>query len=256
MVGRDRAGDAADTGDLPEWRAGMRTRGGRVTHTIARAGWMIFGGVGAALGVVLGVMFGVAEDDPDSGFVGMFIGGMIIFVPICAVVFVLVGFGAQFGLRAWLRTAPPVVSEEERKDDEMAAQVDEAGLRAESRWAEHYEHCLRSVAGFHDIVAALPADAAGEWFDDIGQKLDNQLAEALRLAKLGDSLEESNNSEQQLSPTAVRIDESLQTAMDAFAQTTERAASIALELHGDADFTRVRSQLDMLHQQAPQLHEL
>jgi hypothetical protein len=39
----------------------------------------------------------------------------------------------------------------------------------------------------------------------------------------------------------------------AFAETTERAASIALDLRDDSDFAQVRAQLDMLAEQAPQL---
>lgn len=256
MVERGRSGGADGSGGQPRWRAGMRTRGGRITHTIARAGWAVFGGIGIALGIVISVLYGVTDDDPEYGFAAAFIGGMVVFVPMAAVFFVLMGLGVQFGTRAWLRTAPPVVSEQERNDEELAARLDAVGLRAESRWAQHYEHCLRSVTGFHDIVAALPPGAASGWFEDIGRKLDSQLAEASRLAKLGEDLEQSSDAEpQQLSPTAVRIDGSLQVAVDAFTQTTERAAGIALELHGDADFTRVRSQLDMLQQQAPQLHE-
>lgn len=256
MVERDETRDTGSSADLPRWRAGMRVRGGRVTHLVARVGWIVFGGAGIALAVVLAVVFGLNEDDPDYDFAAAFIGGLILFVPICGVITALVGLGSQFGARAWLRTAPPVVSREERKDQELAEQLDEAGLRATSHWARHYASCVRSVTGFHDIVQGLPGGAASEWFEEIGHTLDKQLAEALRLAKLGDSLEESSDSTRNLSPTAVRIDESLQAAVNAFSQTTERAAGIALELHGKSDFTRVRTQLDMLHQQAPQLHTL
>jgi hypothetical protein len=45
----------------------------------------------------------------------------------------------------------------------------------------------------------------------------------------------------------------LGAAEKAFAETTERAATIALDLRDESDFERVRAQLDMLAEQAPQL---
>jgi|GEM_PF-6741634 len=255
MVGRDQTRNGAGSGDMPRWRAGMRVRGGRVTHLVARVGWLVFGVAGIVLGSVVAVLFGLNEDEPQYGFAAAFIGGLILFVPICTVFAVLVGLGAQFGSRAWLRTAPPVVSRQEREQQDLVAQVGKAGLRADTRWGRHYANCLRAVSRFHDIVRELPDSAAGTWFNDIGRTLDTQLAEALRLAKLGDNLTMGTTGRNP-SPTAVRIDASLQAAVTAFHGTTERAASIALELHGEADFTRVRSQLDMLQQQAPQLHQL
>ena len=251
MNDRGRAGGS----DPSRRQAGKRTRGGRVTHVIARVGWLVFAAAGVALMLVLAVILGVLEDDPEYDFTSAFLGAMILFAPVGGVLFALVGLGAQFGTRAWLRSAPPVVSPEQHRDRELANQVAQAGLRAGSRWAEHYENCLRAVSGFRDIVEELPDNAAQEWFVGIGETLDQQLAAALRLAKLGDSLEASSDSGQSPSTTMRQVDESLQQAVDAFAQTTEQAASIALELHGGAEFTRVRSQLDMLQQQAPRLHE-
>ena len=45
----------------------------------------------------------------------------------------------------------------------------------------------------------------------------------------------------------------LRAAKKSFAETTERAAAIALELRDDSDFVLVRAQLDLLAEQAPQL---
>jgi len=255
MVARDRTGNGTQSGGQSQWQAGMQVRGGRVTHTLARVGWLVFGAAGIVLGGVVAVVFGLNEDDPDYGFAAAFLGGLILFVPICTVFTVLIGLGAQFGTRAWLRTAPPVVSQQQREQQELAAQLADAGVRPDSRWGQHYANCLRAVSGFHDLVRELPDNAAGDWFADIGRTLDGQLAEALRLAKLGESLT-AGSAGRNPSPTAVRIDQSLHAAVNAFNRTMERAASIALELHGEADFTRIRSQLDMLQQQAPQLHQL
>src|SRR5699024_6202296 len=255
MVTQGRTGDVGDAAQLPQWRMGMRVRGGRITHTIARVGWVVFGALGIVLAGVFALLFGVTDDDPDIGFAPTVVGGMIVFLPLCVVPATLVGLGAQFGTRAWLRTAPRVVSQRERDEQELATQLDNAGLHSGTRWAGHYSRCLRAVSGFHDIVDELPEGAASEWFGDIGEQLDEQLAEALRLAKLGQSLTQSSESKRRLSPTAARVDRSLQQAGRAFDRTTERAANISLDLHGAADFTRVRAQLDMLHQQAPQLHQ-
>jgi len=255
MVTQGRTGDDGGAAQLPQWRMGMRVRGGRITHTIARVGWVVFGAVGIVLAGAFAVLFGVTDDDPEIGFAPTVIGGMIVFLPLCVVPATLVGLGAQYGARAWLRTAPRVVSQRDRDEQELAAQLDEAGLHGGTRWARHYTRCLRAVGGFHDIIDELPEGAASDWFGDIGERLDEQLAEALRLAKLGQSLTQSTAPRRQLSPTAARVDQSLQQAGKAFDRTTERAANISLDLHGAADFTRVRAQLDMLQQQAPQLHQ-
>ncbi|WP_147263933.1 hypothetical protein [Prauserella sp. PE36] len=50
-----------------------------------------------------------------------------------------------------------------------------------------------------------------------------------------------------------KVAELLRAAETSFAETTERAAAIALGLRDDSDFVRVRAQLDMLAEQAPNL---
>lgn len=49
------------------------------------------------------------------------------------------------------------------------------------------------------------------------------------------------------------IAERLDEARTAFGQTTEQAASIALDLRSDTGFAEVRAQLDTLAAQAPHL---
>src|SRR5699024_11027605 len=180
MVTQGRTGDDGGAAQLPQWRMGMRVRGGRITHTIARVGWVVFGAVGIVLAGAFAVLFGVTDDDPEIGVAPTVIGGMIVFLPLCVVPATLVGLGAQYGARAWLRTAPRVVSQRDRDEQELAAQLDEAGLHGGTRWARHYTRCLRAVGGFHDIIDELPEGAASDWFGDIGERLDEQLAEALR----------------------------------------------------------------------------
>lgn len=245
--------DTGQPGGVPAWQAGMRVRGGRVTHTVARAGWLAFAMVGAAIGVAVAAIYAASpgEHGADNSPAANFVGGMILFVPIGAVVFGLLGLAMQFTARAWLRTAPPKISRRERRAQVLAERLDEAGLRPSSTWARHYESCARSVMSFHDIVNGMAGGAARDWFTDVGSTLDSELAEALRLARLGDSLETSGDG--QLSPTASRTHELLKEAVTSFARTTDRAAGIALDLRDDSDFVRVRAQLDMLAQQAPQL---
>jgi hypothetical protein len=102
-----------------------------------------------------------------------------------------------------------------------------------------------------------------DWFADIGETLNGELAEALRLAQLGESLEpddpdntadpDDTADTTETSETARRVLEQLQAAETAFAETTDRAATVALDLRHESDFVRVRTQLDVLAEQAPQL---
>ena len=108
--------ERSDTGtavDLPSWRSGMKVRGGRIAHMIARAGWLVFGLLGAALMVAVTVLWTVSPsaEASDNSPAANFIGGLILFMPTGAVIFGLLGLGAQFWARAWLRSAPPIVSD-------------------------------------------------------------------------------------------------------------------------------------------------
>jgi hypothetical protein len=91
-----------------------------------------------------------------------------------------------------------------------------------------------------------------DWFAAVGETLDGELAEALRLARLGETLEPADDGEEP-GDTAQRVLGLLCTAETAFAETTERAAEIALDLRDESDFVRVRAELDVLAEQAPQL---
>jgi len=71
-------------------------------------------------------------------------------------------------------------------------------------------------------------------------------------ARLGENLELRDG---KLDGTALRVLDRLRAAERSFAETTERAAAIALELRGSSDFVRVRAQLDMLAEQTPHLRD-
>lgn len=235
------------------WRARMASRGGALTHAVARAGWLVFAVLGAVLMIGVAVLYSAnpGEDGADNSVAANFIGGMIVFTPIGAVLGGLVGLGAQFAVRSWLCTPTAAERRAFREAESRTARFAANDLRRSGRWARSFEKCARSVTAYHAIIATMPAGAGRDWFTDIGETLDEELSEALRLAKLGESLDPGDGAE--LSETALRIAGLLDVAQKSFADTTERAAAIALSLRDDSDFIRVRTQLDMLADQAPHL---
>ncbi|HEV7650726.1 MAG TPA: hypothetical protein VGP26_21485 [Actinophytocola sp.] len=218
----------------------MAGSGGRVTHTLARAGWLVCATLGAIAMMVVAVFY--AADPVARGTdpaAATLVGAMIVFVPIGAALGALVGLPVQFVTRAVLRSRVPV----------PPAAKPTNGLTQRGRWARSYKACARSVTAFHAIVATVSSAAAREWLAGIGETLDDELAEALRLAQIGQSLAPTGEPK----GTALTVQDMLGAAEKSFAETTERAASIALDLRDDSDFARVRAQLDMLAEQAPQL---
>jgi hypothetical protein len=223
-------------GDRDDWLARRIVRGGSVTYALARTGWLICGTLGAGLMLVLAVL--LAQSDPTTSTVESFLGWFAVLVPLGATVGVSGGLLAQSAARG--RLHPPAV------------RIPAHGLHPHGRWARFYEPCARSVASYHEIVETVPEGAGRDWLAGIGEALDGELAEALRLARLGESLEPKDG----VTPpgeTAYRTLQRLRAAKKSFAETTERAAAIALELHEESDFGRVRAQLDMLAEQAPRL---
>jgi hypothetical protein len=103
-------------------------------------------------------------------------------------------------------------------------------------------------------VATLSAGPGRDWLADIGTTLDAELAEALRLARLGESLEPDELTGP--GETVYQVLDRLRAAKQSFAETTERAAEIALDLRKHSDFVHVRAQLDVLAEQVPQLREM
>lgn len=223
----------------------MALKGGPLSHAIARAGWFVFAMVGAVLMVGVAAWYAAnpGERGADNSTAANFVGGLIVMAPIGAVIGALIGLPAQFAARTWLRNP----TEAERRAAREA--VPEHGL-ASGRWARSYETCARSVAAYHEVVATLPRGAGRDWLAGIGETLNEELAESLRLARLGESLDPGDG---RLDGTARRVLDRLRAAEKSFAETTERAAAIALELRDESDFVRVRAQLDMLAEQTPHL---
>lgn len=229
-----------------DWRARMALRGGPLSHAIARAGWLVFAMVGvlAMVGVAALYAANPGEKGADNATAANFVGAMIVLIPIGAAIGALIGLPAQFAARSWLRS--PTDAERE-----AALAVPQGhGLRPDGRWAHSYEICARSVTAYHQVVKTLADGAGRDWLAGIGATLDDELAESLRLARIGENLE---NSDGRMDGTALRVLDRLRAAERSFTETADRAAAIALELRGDSDFVRVRAQLDMLAEQAPQL---
>ncbi|TKG59621.1 hypothetical protein [Prauserella endophytica] len=236
-----------------DWHARMALRGGPVTHALARAGALLFAFAGALvmLGVVVLYAANPGEEAMDNSVAANVVGGIVVFVPIGAVGLGLIGLAAQYAARSWLRTPTEAERRAARDAEARTARFAREGLRPEGRWARSFETCARSVTAFHAVVGTLPEGAARSWFADIGETLDGELSEALRLARLGESLQPGDTGEP--SAMSLKVAELLRAAETSFAETTERAAAIALGLRDDSDFVRVRAQLDMLAEQAPNL---
>lgn len=235
-----------------DWRRRTAVRGGRVSHALAAHGWLVLLLAGAALGVLIGVIVGITQvgQYPADELLGRTLGYAIASAVFCAVPAVLfVGLPAQALARSYLRSASPAEREAMRRAAGNAPASVPDGLVPGSRWARAYSGCVGSVTAFHGVVRTVPDGPAKDWLHDIGRNLDAELAEALRTARMGESLEGAG----QGSEVARTVGARLEVARTAFHDTAELAASIALDLRVDSGFDDVRSQLDQLAAQAPHL---
>jgi hypothetical protein len=210
-------------------------RAGPVTQLLAEAGRFVCG----ILGLVVMVFLAALAGGSDISLLGW----LALLVPIGVVGGAAAGNAAQAAARNRLLAAagsPPA-----------RAVLPVYGLRHHGRWERFYEACARSVATYHDVVATVPYGVGRNWLADIGTTLDAELAEALRLAQLGESLEPDELTAP--GKTVYKVLERLRSAKQSFAETTERAAAIALDLRRESDFVQVRAQLDTLAEQVPQL---
>jgi hypothetical protein len=208
---------------------------GPVTQVLAESGRFVCG----ILGLVLMAFLVALVVGPDVALLGW----LALFVPIGVVGGTVAGKAAQSAARNRLLAAPASPT--------ARAALPVYGLRRHGRWERFYEACARSVATYHDVVATVPHGAGRDWLADIGTTLDAELAEALRLAQLGESLEPDELTTP--GETVYKVLERLRSAKHSFAETTERAAAIALDLRRESDFVQVRAQLDTLAEQVPQL---
>jgi len=216
-------------------------RTGPVTQVLAEAGRFVCGILGLVLMAFLAGLVG------GSGVA--LLGWMALLVPIGVVGGAMAGKAAQAAARNRLLASPG--SPPARAAIPPRAAIPVYGLRRHGRWERFYEACARSVATYHDVVATVPHGAGRNWLADIGTTLDAELAEALRLAQLGESLEPDELTAP--GETVYKVLERLRSAAHSFAETTERAAAIALDLRRESDFVQVRAQLDTLAEQVPQL---
>jgi hypothetical protein len=194
------------------------------------------------------------------------LGDLIVMIPGGAVLGAVVGMWVQIIARArlgnptaaGLKPAPAHVAVTELEAARAAAgaawtKVPDLGLDPTGRWARSYLACARSVVAYHAVVGALPGGAGRDWLAKIGVTLDRELAEALRLAQLGENLEPADSAAP--NEGAQRVLDLLRAAEKAFAETADRAVAIGLDLRAESDFVHVRAQLDLLAEQAPNLRE-
>lgn len=246
MAGRSRRPAPPPGGD---WRRRMRVRGSWPHHALARFGWLIMGGLAALL--ILPIAVSSPVDNPELGPVGQafatVLGVLFLVVPVA----VVVGLPVQFAMRAWLRSPNRDELEAMRLAQGQARPVQPPGLRPGSWWSGAYGECVGAVTAFHAVVRTVPEGPSRSWFTDIGRRLDWELDEALRLAQLGEGLDSGTPGGDAARTIAAR----LESARTAFTQTTDRAATIALDLRVDSGFDDVRAQLDVLAAQAPHLRQ-
>lgn len=233
-----------------DWQARILLRGGPISGALARAGRLYCGILGAVLMFVVSVVFAFFPGDEELAWGPAFIGGLVVFTPLGFVLGAVAGGPIQTAARTWL-CSPTKAEQRAARAAATSARIPAHDLRPDGRWARFYEPCARSVTTYHEVVATLSDGAGRDWLAGIGETLDAELAEALRLARLGESLEPDDGTAP--GETAYRVLERLRAARKSFAETTERAAEIALDLRDNTDFTQVRAQLDMLAEQAPQL---
>lgn len=212
-------------------------RAGRATEVLAEAGRFVCGILGLVMMAFLAGLVG------GSGVA--LLAWMAVLVPIGVVGGVVAGNAAQLAAQNRLLALPAAPARV------AIPAIPAYGLRRDGRWERFYEACARSVARYHDVVATVPHGAGRNWLADIGATLDAELAEALRLAQLGESLEPDELTTP--GETVYKVLERLRSAKHSFAETTERAAAIALDLRRESDFVHVRAQLDTLAEQVPQL---
>jgi hypothetical protein len=246
--GRGWTGDGREQARLP---------GSGAPSESARKTWVAF----AVLGVVVTILVAVLNTVSP--------GYLIVLLPAGAALGGFVGFWVQLVGQAWLGNPPAAtpanldagragliqaqLQAARAAADAAATRAPEHGLQPTSRWARAYLACVRSVAAYHAVVGEVPAGTGRDWLADIGTTLDRELAEALRLARLGESLAPEGPGGP--SETARRVLERLRAAKKSFAETTDRAVAIALDLRAESDFIRVRAQLDLLAEQAPNLRD-
>jgi hypothetical protein len=214
------------------------TPGDGVPHVLARKGSAVF----AVLGVVV-MIFAAALGSVEPG-------DLIVMIPSGAVLGSVVGMWVKIIARARLGSTTAAKLEAARAAA-AAVPTKVPDLSPTGRWARSYHACVRSVAAFHAVIDSLPAGAGRDWLTKIGVTLDAELTEALRLARLGENLEPHESAEP--NEGAQRVLELLRAAEKAFADTADRAVAIGLDLRADSDFVRVRAQLDLLAEQAPNL---
>jgi hypothetical protein len=210
----------------------------------------------AVLGVVLTMIVAASGSVGVGEFVAMILSGAALGAVVGMWVRIIARARLGHSTTAGLNAAPAHVVATELEAARAAAApttIPHLGLRPTGRWARSYLACARSVAAYHAVVDSLPGGAGRDWLAGIGVSLDRELAEALRLARLGENVQPADSAEP--NEGAQRVLDLLRAAEKAFAETADRAVAIGLDLRAESDFVHVRAQLDLLAEQAPNLRE-
>ncbi|MDV6013016.1 hypothetical protein [Haloechinothrix sp. LS1_15] len=233
---------------VTRWQERTAVKGGPAVHAVARAGWAAGGALGAVLAPAVVALSGAL----GGAGAGAVLAVLAVLVISGAVPGAVLGALAQHGARAWLCAPTEREREAERRVAARAERLDAADLDPDGRWAGHYRGCASAVTSFHELVDTIPEGPGRRWLVDIGDRLDAELDEALRLARLGQQLERGEPAGDERDDVE-RIAERLRSAEADFAATTQRATRIAVDAAAETGLERLHAELDVLAAQAPQL---
>lgn len=220
-----------------DWRARMALRGGPLSHAIARAGWLVFAILGALVMVGVAALYAAnpGANAVSNGVGANFVGGLIVMMPIGAMLGGLIGLPAQFATRSWLAHADRGGA----PDSPGRTGTDGAGREAGDGTAPAgplvtHLRVVREVGGALPQDHRDPAGGRGQSLvREIGTSLDEQLNEALRLARFAESLDDGKEAP----PT----------------KTARKVAALLSKAEKSFAGTQVRAQLDMLQTQSQTL---
>lgn len=123
-----------------------------------------------------------------------------------------------------------------------------------SEWSRVLETCEDAVRRYHQVVDATVDGPVRDWLANVADDLEEELDEAVRLARLGHATAPDGDTE--ASETTQLIMARLTEAEQSFMETVNRATKIALSATADTEFEQIRAHLELLRAEAPHLRSL
>lgn len=122
-------------------------------------------------------------------------------------------------------------------------------------WARLHHRAEASVQRFHAVSADIDDRSVRSWLGDVGKRLDDELVESRKLTDLGRRLDRAPDERGPRDPQVRPLWDRVVEAAEGFDNAAARAVAIRVSLADDdgPDLTDVKSQLDVLTQQLPQL---